>query len=806
MEMTDQHVRDALAGATWISPAEGTVSSWGRRPAYALRRRFEVVRRTPVRLYATAHGIYELFLNGVRLGELELTPGFSAYRARLEVQCFDVTDLVAPGANTLVAMLSDGWYRGRHGFERRADGFGTRTSLLAAAMDADGQPLLLTDQRWQCRPSHIWRADLMDGQGEDLRRRDPGWFDGHDDGGWAAVEASTDPLCADRRRLVAPGAPPVRRIDEIAPASIDLSRPGRAVLDFGQNINGWVRLTDLGPSGTHLTLTHGESLDAAGAVTIDHLRAFVFATGDRLPAGQVDEVISAGRPGEQFEPRHTTHGFRYVQIDGVPAGLNLAGARAIVVHSDLDRTGEFACSDPRLERLHEVVRWSMRDNTCSVPTDCPQRERSGFTGDWQVFVSTAALMADVNAFSRRWLRDLAADQWPDGRVPTIVPNPSGNRPSGNRFEDASAGSAGWGDAAAIVAWELWRAYGDREALAEQLPAMRHWVAYAAGCAANARHPDRAAARPHPASHERYLWDTGFHFGEWLEPDRPTALDPSVDHGITATAYLHRSAAITAAAAGVLGLDDVAEAHQRIADGAKAAWQAEYLTPEGILTQERQAHYVRALAFELVPEGLRQAIANRLAHLIHANHDRLNTGFLATGPLLPVLADHGHSELAHRLLTATGTPSWLGMLDAGATTMWEHWEGIGPDGVVTGSLNHYSKGAVAAFLHSHIAGLRLPQFPSGDEAGYRRVIVRPTLLPGITSATTRQKTVAGPLEVGWRAGGGELRLHVDLPPGTVADVELPGGLTCQLRGRSEVTCRPVDQPWLTQPGTRSKVAS
>ena len=364
-------------------------------------------------------------------------------------------------------------------------------------------------------------------------------------------------LYDDRSRLVDATAPPVRRVETLAPASVTRPRPGTAVIDVGQEINGWMRLADLGPRGTHLTLTHGEVLDDDGLVSTENLRAFVFATGERLPAGQVDEVISAGRDGDVFEPRHTTHGFRYVQVDGVPDDWDAAGARAIVVHTDLRPVGAFACSDERLNRLHEVVRWSFRGNACDIPTDCPQRERSGFTGDWQVFVATAALLYDVQGFSEKWLADLVADQWADGRVPTVVPNPAGDGPSGVVFEDLSAGSAGWGDAAVLVPWEHWRLYGDLAVLRRHLPSMLAWVGYAAGAAASARHPDRVAARPVPAPHEEFLWDTGFHFGEWLEPGVPRSPIRRVDHGIVATAFLHRSARLTSAAAELVGDADVA---------------------------------------------------------------------------------------------------------------------------------------------------------------------------------------------------------------------------------------------------------
>ena len=777
-----------LADAAWIAPAEIDTPPPGERPAYLLRASFTWhAGDGPLRLLATAHGLYEAFLNGVRLGDEELTPGFSAYRKRLEVRELAIAEGLAPGLNTLAFLLSDGWFRGRHGFQRRADGFGDRTALLARLTASDGRPVLATGSAWQWRASHITRADLMDGQAVDMRLLDPSWFTGGG-AGWAPVATPDDALLADRARLIPVEAPPVRRVAALAPVDVSWPRPGTVVIDLGQEINGWLRLPDLGPAGTRLTLTHGEVLDADGLVTLEHLRAFDFSTFEPLPAGQVDQVTSAGRPGDVFEPRHTTHGFRFVQVDGVPDGLDLGGARGVMVQSDLARTGEFACSDPRLERLHEAVRWSLRGNACSIPTDCPQRERSGFTGDWQIFVAAGALLADVENFSHRWLRDLAADQWEGGRIPTVVPNPPGAQPSGVAFEDMSAGSAGWGDAATIVPWELWRAYGDADALVEHLPAALAWVRYAAGCAAGDRHPDRAAARPEPAPHERYLWDTGFHFGEWLEPGEEPNPDPTVDHGIVATAFLHRSAHLAALMAGIAGEDGPAAECRAIADGALDAWRAEYLREDGTLAEESQSHYVRALAFGLVPEALRAAAAARLAALVHEAGDRLGTGFLSTGLLLPALADHGQAEVAHRLLVETGMPSWLGMLEAGATTMWEWWDGIAEDGTARGSLNHYSKGAVIGFLHTHVVGLRLPPEPAPGDEAYRRMRIVPVPGPSLTHARSEQLTRAGRIVVAWRIEGGAFTLEVELPTGTVAEVELPDGGRRELDGGAHVlTC-------------------
>ncbi|WP_156786239.1 alpha-L-rhamnosidase [Microterricola viridarii] len=771
----------ALASAQWISPYEPVPHPAGQRPAHELAGRFHWDGAAPETgadagaeavVYATAHGVYELFVNGVRVGDEELSPGFSSYRSRLQVQRWEITALLQPGENSVTVLLSDGWFRGRHGFVRRADGFGTDTAFLAAVLlepsTGAARPLLATGAHWESRPSHITRADLMDGQRIDLRLEGPD-APGRPQG----AVLSTDPLCDDRTRLVPAEAPAVRRIQELSPTQISTPGEGITVVDFGQNINGWVRLHELGPAGTRTVLRHGEALDDAGLLLVENIRAFDFATRAVLPAGQVDEVISAGRAGDMFEPRHTTHGFRYVQIEGAAGPIGMGDILAIVVHSELARTGTFTASDPLLNTLHDVVDWSFRGNACAVPTDCPQRERSGFTGDWQVFADTAALLYDVAAFSESWSTDLAADQWADGRVPTVVPNPAGNRPSGSAFEDMAAGSAGWGDAAVLVPWSMWRAYGDRVALARALPSMRVWVEYAARSAAAGRHPDRAAERPLERPHERYLWDTGFHFGEWLEPDTPPAPDPTVDHGIVATAFLHRSAHTLALAEAAVGRPADAEHYSRLAENVRAAWCAEYLAADNTLSEESQGHYVRALAFGLVPEERRQAVADRLAALIRENGTRLGTGFLATGLLLPTLADAGHLDLAYELLFARDIPSWLGMIDHGATTMWEWWDGVTPSGV-RGSLNHYSKGAVASFLYTHVAGIRLAENPEPGAEAYGTVVIAPQPGGGLSSAAASVHTRRGTIGAEWRIEGGTFRLTATIPAGVTAEVRLPDG--------------------------------
>ncbi|WP_314220444.1 family 78 glycoside hydrolase catalytic domain [Streptomyces zaehneri] len=744
----------------------------GHRPAPLLRTAFTAgspVRRA--RLYATAQGLYEVFLNGERVGDAELTPGFTQYDVRLQVQAYDVTALLREGENALGAVLSDGWFRGQVGVTRAHDQWGERVSFLAQLHleHTDGTTSVVsTDRHWRWAPGPVVAADLIAGQFTDLRGTPVGWdLPGYDDSAWTPVEVADHGHAG----LVASPAPPVRRVEELAPVSVTRPRPDRQVFDLGQNINGWVRLTDLGPAGTRLTLTHGESLGPDGDVTTDHLRVDMPFLPEPLPAGQVDRVVSAGRPGEAFEPRHTTHGFRYVRVEGHPGELTADDLRGVVVHSDLRRTGWFDCDDERVDRLHEAARWGLRGNVCDIPTDCPTRERAGWTGDWQLFVPTAAFLYDVSGFSAKWLRDVAADQWPDGTVANISPACRTEGPKGPVAH--LNGSAGWGDAVVIVPWQLYLAYGDPGILEELWPAMTAWLGRVERAAREERHPDRIRRSALPAPHERYLWDTGFHWGEWLVPGEKVgdlAAYAALDKADVATAYYAHSTRLAARIARVLGHDEDAGRYRDLSERVRAAWRTEFVAADGSLRPDTQAHHVRALAFDLVPAGLRARTAARLVELVRAAGTHLGTGFLATPDLLPVLADSGHLDVAYELLLQDTAPSWLHMIDRGATTVWEHWDGVGADGTAHDSLNHYSKGAVVSFLHRCTAGIR----PDEDAPGYRRFTVAPRPGGGLTRARAEHHSPYGPIRSSWHIEDGRFRLSVTVPPGTTAHVVLPDG--------------------------------
>jgi alpha-L-rhamnosidase len=743
--------------AEWIEPAEVVRAAPGNRPAYLLRHTFRLDDAAPgARLYATAHGVYEAFLNGRRVGDVELAPGFTAYWAVVHVQTYDVDALLRRGDNVWEVVLSDGWYRGTTGNDKTPDSYGDTVAFLGQLHAGDA--VIGTGPEWRSTTGPIRTADLMAGQSED-RRVEPG--------AWEPV-AVAEPGTA---RLAVSPAPPIRRVQALQPVSVRRLDDDRQVVDLGQNVSGWVRLSDLGPTGTSITLVHGEAVNAQGDVTLEHLDT-VRPGRDPIPVGQVDRVVSAGREGDVFEPRHTTHGFQYVRVEGHPHRLTTDDVRGIVVHTDLRRTGWFRCSDDRVNRFHEIADWSFRGNACDVPTDCPQRERSGWTGDWQVFVPSAAFLYDVAGFSLKWLRDLASDQRPDGCVSNYAPDPS--RPVGitgtNEVWTYMQGSSGWGDATVMVPWELWRAYGDRAVLEELWSAMVGWIGYAEEAARTRRHPERAASRPEPAPHEQYLWDGGFHWGEWLEPDDGIATFWQIDQGHVGTAFLHHSAALVARIGRLLGHDDDADRFDVLAARTLDAWRAEYIDAHGSLAPDTQANHVRALAFGLVPDELRDRTVTRLVELIRTAGTHLGTGFLATPYLLPVLADTGHLGLAYELLLQDTPPSWLAMVDRGATTVWEDWNGIDDDGVAHASLNHYSKGAVISFLHHYVAGVELLD----DHPGYRHFRVAPRPGGGLTWAEAAHDSPYGRIESSWRIDGDTFRLTATVPPGTTAEVVLPDG--------------------------------
>ncbi|MET0886850.1 MAG: family 78 glycoside hydrolase catalytic domain, partial [Mycetocola sp.] len=750
-----------------ISPVE-PVEIGVYRPGYLLERTFTLVadaRRG--RLYATALGIYEAFVNGVRVGDHELAPGATNYDSTVYAQAFDIMPLLQRGQNQIQIVLSDGWFRGRNGSEQTQNCWGETTGVRVQLeiAGADGRNLIVaSDGAWTSRESEIVRADLMRGQTTDFTR----------------VEVDPVPVrvgVVNGPEPAASPAPPVRRIEELPVVKSFVKSEDVTIFDFGQNITGWVRLTDLGDTGAETVLEFAQHLDPGETLTTAHLDTLT-PRGLHIQYAQIDRVI-AGPGSSVFEPRHTVHGFRYVRVTHPGRTLSPESVTAIVVHSDLTRTGWFECSDDRINRLHEAGRWTFRDNAVDVPTDCPTRERSGWTGDFQIFAPTAAMLFDIEGFSRKWLQAVRDDQYDDGCLAMFSPDQLRMRRTDNP-DRIGGGSAGWGDAAVSVPWTLYRHYGDVRVLEESWESAIAWIEYALGCARRFRHPSRVARAAEPAAHEEYIWDGPFHFGEWLEPRDPKApqREPAealralfaADQGEVGTAYLHRSLSQLVQMAQVLDRPEDEARLAALADLTLAAWRTEFLRPDGRTVADTQAAYVRAIAFGLVPEGHIAAASARLVELISERDDHLGTGFLTTGMLLPVLAGTGHTEAAYRLLTQTGVPSWLEMLDRGGTTFWENWENVEEDGTVrSGSLNHYSKGAVVGFFYSHIVGLR----QDDESAGWQRFTVAPVFGGGLTHASATLHTPVGDVSVSWRRDGAAVEMTVTVPDGAEARGVLPG---------------------------------
>jgi alpha-L-rhamnosidase len=713
--------------ARFVSPRE--LGGLGA-PAPVLRGELEVPGEvTRARLYATAHGVYAATLNGRRVGDQVLAPGWTSYPHRLRYQSYDVTDLVREGANELEVLLGNGWFRGRLGWRGERAFYGDRLAVLAQleVTTTDGAVhVLATDESWTAHESGVLADDLYDGQRTDLRA------------GRGAATDGVEVVGADLSRLVAPDGPPVRATETLPTAEVIRSRSGRTIVDFGQNLVGWVRLhvRDAEP-GTEVVIRHAEVLED-GELGVRPLRS----------AKATDSYVLAGGDDEVLEPSLTFHGFRYAEVTGVP-GLRAEDTQAIVIGSDLRRTGWFESSSPELNRFHENVVWSARGNFLDVPTDCPQRdERLGWTGDMQVFAPAATFLFDIAGFARSWLADLAAEQRADGSVPFVVPDVLG---------DDGPAAAGWGDAAALVPWVLYQRTGDLDVLERQLSSMRAWV-------------DRIAALAGPDR----LWSGGFQFGDWLDPTAPphAPADAKADPDVVATAHLARSAEVVAEAAKLLGLPDVAERYARLTADVRGAFAREYVTSGGRVLSDSATAYALALQWSLLPtREHRHAAGERLADLVRTAGFRISTGFLGTPLIADALTAAGHADVAYRLVLQTRCPSWLYPVTMGATTVWERWDSMLPDGSVNPgemtSFNHYAFGAVADWLHRTVAGLA-PGAP-----GYRRIVVQPVPTLHLTRASARHRTPYGDAEAGWERAGGELVVRVLVPVGATAVVRLPG---------------------------------
>ncbi|MFC0678744.1 family 78 glycoside hydrolase catalytic domain [Lysobacter korlensis] len=736
LALTAGHLDDG----DWAAEFIGLAEPHGEAQPALLRREF-TLDRTLARatLYSTALGVHQLELNGVEVDDAQMKPGWTAYEHRLLYDVTDVTGLLREGRNAIGVQLAGGWYTEQYGFQGQARRFyGDQPSVAAQLVleYADGsEETLVTDGNWTATGEGPRTASgIYLGEHYDARLEKSGWSSPGFAEEWPAARV-VDVAVVPKPRATEP----VRRTGELSVAKVITTPSGKSVLDFGQNLVGRLRIRVTGPAGTTLTLRHAEVLEH-GELGTRPLR-FADAT---------DEYILRGDGEEVWEPTFTFHGFRYAEIEGWPGQVDPDAVTAIVMHSDMRRTGWLETSHPLLNRLHENVVWGMRGNFLSLPTDCPQRdERLGWTGDIQVFSPTASYLFDCDAFLSSWLEDLAVEQAQhSGVVPFIVP-------SVLRGEVLPA--AAWGDAATVVPTVLHERFGDEQVLSDQFESMRAW-----------------ADKLHELAGERLLWEGHFQFGDWLDPDAPPEEpgDAKADHDLVATAHLYWSTHLVARAADQLGRDEEARSYGDRADRVREAFVREYVTPAGRMMSDAPTAYALALQFGLVrdPE-VRQSLGDRLAFLVRASGYHMSTGFVGTPLIQDALVTTGHADVAGRLLQQTENPSWLYAVTMGATTIWERWDSMLEDGTINPgemtSFNHYAFGAVADWLHRSVGGLA-PAAP-----GYKAIEVRPVVLDGIDSASTTHETPYGFASVEWRRDGAAFQLTAVVPANSTATVWMPG---------------------------------
>ncbi|MFJ4165267.1 family 78 glycoside hydrolase catalytic domain [Microbacterium sp. NPDC089698] len=701
------------------------------------------------RLSATALGVYEARLDGAPVSDSVLDPGWNAYEWRLPFQSWDVTEAVRAGSGdlSLEILLGNGWYRGDLGFEGANANYGDRiaAALALELVFEDGSvQVIATDPEWTAETTEVLRNSLYDGETIDARRR-----------GVPGEALAVGTVDVDRSRLVAQAGPPVKRQETRRPERIWASPSGRTLVDFGQNLVGWVRVAVRGPRGSEIVLRHAEVLEDGELGTRP------------LRAARATDVFVLSGDEDVFEPTLTFHGFRYVEVSGWPGDLRAEDLEAVVVHSDMRRTGSFECSEPLVNQLVHNSVWGQKGNFLSVPTDCPQRdERLGWTGDIAAYAASASFQFDTSDFLHDWLEDLHAEtrHSATGIVPIVVPDvlKYAHFPEDFAFPELGA-TAIWGDAAVWVPEALWRAYGDRERLAAHYPAM-------------VLHLESVERALSPTG----LWDQGFQFGDWLDPDAPpeNPAAAKADPHVVATACLYRSAAFAAEAAGILGLAEEAGRWRALADRTRAAFQEHYVEG-GLVRSDCVTVYALAICFGLLGDEDRGRAADRLVELVRAGGYRVTTGFAGTPFVTWALSETGHVEDAYRLLLETENPSWLYPVTMGATTVWERWDSMLPDGTINPgemtSFNHYALGAVADWIHQVVGGIR----PA--EPGYAAVRIEPVPGPGISWARTRYDSAAGEIAVHWSAGEDGFVLEARIPEGVPAEIVLPGGARHEVVG-------------------------
>jgi len=741
------------------------------KPASYLRRVIQLDSEiSRAELHITACGLYSAYINGLLVTDEVFTPGYTLYTKRLQFQSFDVTELLQAGQNVLSLIMGDGWWRGSLGATsaRNAYGDDIRLAALLKVIFKDGNEQKIgTDESWKAtQDGPIRKSDWKDGEVYDARRELQGWHEAeYDDSGWHVVR----PAQYDGSLVQSEGEP-IRERERLQPKVLT-TPDGATVLDFQQNLFGYVQFQLNAPASHEVLLTHGEVLDENGNFTQKNFQFKIL--GRSVMAPLLQEIRYIAKEGAQtYKPTFTAQGFRYVKLDNWPEPVLPQNFTAIAVYSDMHDIGRLRCSHEGINKLIENTKWSLKGNFLDIPTDCPTRERAGWTGDIASFCEAGSYLMNINKFLAKWMKDVALQQHEDGRIANIVP--------GGGMPKMLDGSAGWADAAVIVPYTLYKMYGNRQILADQYDSMTRFLSFMEGRAKRTHWRNRWRHNPH----SDFVIDTGYHWGEWLEPGRHPMQDmirnillPDAE---VATAYFGFSAELMAEIAQALDKASDADRYQALADDIKAAYRHTF-TDDGLVRSRRQCHYVRPVALGLLDHSDNQRNVSLLNKMVTANDYCIGTGFLTTPFILNVLCDYGFVETAYKMAENEKSPGWLYQVNKGATTIWEKWDGIDADGVPRFSFNHYAFGAVAAWFFSYVAGIK------PLEPGFQRISIKPYPGGSLTYADCSYRSAAGPIRSAWQRDGQDFSLMVETPAAT--EIHLPDGARHEISGgKGTFTCQ------------------
>ena len=725
--------------AKWIESASAADSVNG--PAILFRKPFRLNKKIiSATAFITAHGMYEASINGKKIGNAFLTPGWTSYHKRLQYQAYDVSELVSAGENVIGITIGSGWYRTPLAWNDNKNLYGKKLGLLAQiniVYEDGSQDSIVTNSSWKTTENGPIRfSEIYNGEIQDAREELPGWDKpGFDDKSWSSVSEKE----YTKENLIATYNEPVVKHETFHPLRIFKTPKGEQVIDFGQNLVGWAQFKVQGRAGDEITVDHAEVLDKEGNFYTENLRA----------AKSRDTYILNGKGEEIFEPHFTFHGFRYLRVKGFPGEIKPENITAFTLYSDMNPSGQFKCSNPMLNQLQHNIQWGQKGNFLDVPTDCPQRdERLGWTGDAQAFSRTAGFNMDVHNFFSKWMKDVAADQSDNGMIPFVVPNVLGPK---------AGGSAGWADVSTIIPWNMWLAYGDPQIVTDQYESMKGWVGYM-------------------QNHSKdYLWNTGFHFGDWLffrPADDNDGRSAVTDKYLIAQCFFAHSTQLLVNAAKVLNKQDDVQKYSQLLRQVKDAFLKEYVTSSGRLVSGTQTAYVLALQFDMLPDALREQAAKRLVNNIQDYDNHLTTGFLGTPYLCEVLTRYGYDTVAYKLLLQETYPSWLYPVKMGATTIWERWDGQKPDSSFQtpgmNSFNHYAYGAIGDWMYRNITGLDTYE----EGAGYKKIRIRPHTGGSLSFASAELETGYGKLSVSWKFSNGKFLMDIEIPANTTASIFIP----------------------------------